>query len=256
MFVSCVAGRAKRGGTTEMNDWIGFGLRSATRTLLASTLMMLSGCATLPGMPDERAATAEWHAVRLPGKLPTQYRREHKEGRSALAAHADRSASMWRRKAVRAPEVLGDVEFSWWVHALPKDGDVSQAEREDASARVMFAFAGDESRLSARNQMLFDLARTLSGDAPPFATLMYVWDAQAPVGSVIVNPRSDRIRKIVVESGTAGLRQWRSYRRNLTEDFRLAFGEAPGTLQAMAVMTDGDNTQSQLSTWYGDISWH
>lgn len=239
-----------------MNDWIGIAWRSATHALLASTLLLLSGCAALPGMADEHAATAEWYAVRLPGKLPTQYQRELKEGRSALAAHADGSASMWRRKAVRAPEALGDVEFSWWVHALPNDGDVSQAGRDDASARVMFAFAGDASRLSTRNQMLFDLARTLSGEAPPFATLMYVWDARAPVGSVIVNPRSDRIRKIVVESGTSGLRQWRSYRRNLSEDFHRAFGEAPGALQAMAVMTDGDNTQSQLTTWYGDIALH
>jgi len=27
-------------------------------------------------------------------------------------------------------------------------------------------------------------------------------------------------------------------------------------LQAVAVMTDGDNTQSQLYTWYGDIEIH
>ena len=104
--------------------------------------------------------------------------------------------------------------------------------------------------------MHFDLAEALTGEPPPFATLVYVWDARAPVGSVIVNPRSDRIRKIVVESGTSGLRQWRSYRRNLVADFQLAFGEAPGNLQAMAMMTDGDNTQSQLATWYGEISLH
>ena len=237
-----------------MNHVIGSGAASALLALIAVALLALSGCAAPPGTANEQEATTEWHAVRLPGKLPTQYRREHKDGRDALAAHAHASASMWRRKALRAPESLGDVEFSWWVHALPMDGDVSQAEREDASARVMFAFAGDERRLSARNRMLFDLAHALSGEAPPHATLMYVWDARAPVGSVIVNPRSDRIRKIVVESGPVGLRQWRSYRRNLTEDFRLAFGEAPGSLQAIAVMTDGDNTQSRLSTWYGDIS--
>jgi hypothetical protein len=118
---------------------------------------------------------------------------------------------------------------------------------------VLFAFGGDASRLSARNQLLFDLAQALTGEPPPFATLMYVWDAKAPVGSVIVNPRSDRVRKIVVASGMAGLRQWQSYRRNLAADYRLAFGEAPGALQAMAVMTDGDNTHSQLATWYGEI---
>ena len=85
---------------------------------------------------------------------------------------------------------------------------------------------------------------------------MYVWDAKAPIGSVISHPRTDRIRKIVVESGTAGLRTWRSYRRDLAADYRLAFGEAPGALQALALMTDGDNTQSQLATWYGDITLH
>jgi hypothetical protein len=73
---------------------------------------------------------------------------------------------------------------------------------------------------------------------------------------VIVHPRTDRIRKIVVESGTSNLRTWRSYRRNLAADFRLAFGEAPGALEAMAMMTDGDNTQSQLVTWYGEITLH
>jgi hypothetical protein len=108
-------------------------------------------------------------------------------------------------------------------------------------------------RLSPRNQLMFELARTLSGEAPPYATLVYVWDAKAPVGSVIVHPRSDRVRKIVVESGTTSLRQWRSYRRSLADDFRLAFGEAPGPLQAVAVMTDADNTRSRLTTRYRDI---
>ena len=73
------------------------------------------------------------------------------------------------------------------------------------------------------------------------------------VAFVIVHPRTDRIRRIVVESGTSGLRKWRSYRRDLAADFSLVFGEAPGASQAMAVMTDADNTQSQLATWYGEI---
>ena len=162
---------------------------------------------------------------------------------------------MWRRRVARASDAIGDVEFSWWVQSVPALADVSDADRSDAAARVLFAFGGDTRKLSARNQMLFELAHTLTGEAPPFATLVYVWDASAPVGSVIVHPRTDRIRKIVVESGEKGLRQWRHYRRNLAADYRLAFGDAPGALQAVAVMTDGDNTQSQLSTWYGEIEF-
>jgi head-tail adaptor len=72
---------------------------------------------------------------------------------------------------------------------------------------------------------------------------------------VVVHPRTDRMRKIVVESGRESLRQWRRYRRSLAADYRLAFGEAPGPLLAVAVMTDGDNTRSRLLTRYRDISW-
>ena len=81
---------------------------------------------------------------------------------------------------------------------------------------------------------------------------MYVWEPRAPAGSVIVNPRTDRIRKIVVESGPAKLRQWREYRRNIADDYRLAFGEEPGALLAVAYMTDSDNTQAEAEAWYGE----
>jgi Protein of unknown function (DUF3047) len=224
--------------------------------LSVAFVVTMSGCALSTPAPTDAAASEGWHAVRLPGKRATEYHYEQKEGRSAVAARADCSASIWRRHVVRSADRVGEVHFSWWVEQLPQDGDVSRVDQADAPARVMFAFAGDTKRLSLRNQMHFDLAEALTGEMPPFATLVYVWDAKAPVGSVIVNPRSDRIRKIVVESGTNGLRQWRNYRRNLAADFQLAFGEAPGNLQAMAMMTDGDNTQSQLATWYGEISLH
>jgi hypothetical protein len=231
--------------------------RSALRVALAiSSLLVMAACTTAPTAPAAPDSVAAWHPVLLPGKRPTTYRGEYKDGRAAVAAQAEASASMWRRHVVRASDTIGEVEFSWWGQAVPDNADVSQAEHDDAAARVIFSFAGDLGRLSARNQMLFDLAHALTGEAPPFATLMYVWDVNAPVGSVIVHPRTDRIRKIVVESGTSNLRTWRSYRRNLAADFRLAFGEAPGALEAMAMMTDGDNTQSQLVTWYGEITLH
>jgi hypothetical protein len=121
---------------------------------------------------------------------------------------------------------------------------------------VLLAFGGDHTRLPARTQMMFELARALTGETPPYATLAYVWDAKASVGSVVTHPRSDRVRKLVVESGSGALRQWRYYRRNVANDFRLAFGEVPGPLLAMAVMTDGDNTGSTLHTRYRDIRLH
>jgi hypothetical protein len=219
--------------------------------LTGAAASMFGACTTPPTAPSSAEG---WHDVLLPGKRRTSYQWElTPEGRE-LVARADNSASMYRKRLARPADTLRDVEFSWMVHALPEGGDVADVNAGDAAARVLFAFGGDHARLSARNLLSFELARTLTGEAPPFATLAYVWDTSAPVGRVVTHPRSDRVRKIVVESGHDGLRQWKRYRRTLAADYKLAFGEAPGPLLAVAVMTDGDNTRSQLTTRYRDIS--
>ncbi len=197
-----------------------------------------------------------WHAVGLPGKSHTHYRWVEKEGRPAIAAVSEASASMLRKHVSREALALGEVSFSWWVHEGPDNSSVAHADLEDAPARVLFGFHGDLSTLPRRTRMMFELAEALTGERPPYATLMYVWDAQAPVGTVIINPRSDRIRKIVVDSGPAARGRWREHRRNLADDFRLAFGEAPGRLDSIAVMTDTDNTKTRARSWYGPVELH
>jgi hypothetical protein len=217
-------------------------------SLLAACLVLAS-CSTAP----PAVAPADWHARALPGKPSTQYRWTHKDGQAAWHAIAERSASLWRTHLEKPKSMPGEVEFSWWAQDLVSGADVREPESDDAVVRVVFAFGGDTARLSMRNRMMFDLAHTLTGEAPPYATLMYVWCAQAPTEQVVVGHRSDRVRTVVVESGRKHLRQWRHYKRNLREDFRRAFGEEPGPLLGMAVMTDADNTASRAEAWYGAI---
>ena len=217
-------------------------------------------------LPDELMSTTEpqaqppqadgWHAVALPGKARTRYEATQKDGRAAWAAVSHRSASLWRKRMHVPAAELSEVSFSWWVQDLPTQGSVAEAERADASARVVFAFHGDLSRLPTRHRVMAELAEMISGEKPPYATLMYVWDTGLPVGSVVPSPRSDRIRKIVVDSGPGQLRLWRDHRRNLVQDFRLAFGEEPGPLTGIALMTDSDNTRSQATSWYGEVQLH
>ncbi len=192
----------------------------------------------------------------LPGKTATAYSPGYVDGRWAIHAKSERSASMYRRSVRIEPGQLGNVTFSWKAASLLPDADVRESETEDAVVRVMLAFDGDPSRLSARTRMMFDLMHSLSGEPPPFATLMYVWDSRAEVDTVVLNRRSDRIRKIVLESGPAHLGQWRSYERDVRADYRRAFGEDPGALIGLAVMTDSDNTQSRAEAWYGEIRLH
>lgn len=213
---------------------------------------LLSACSTPPSAPDP----ADWHAVAIPGKSHTVYEASQKDGRTALRATSERSASMWRKRLAVAPDALGDVSFSWWVQDLVPGANVAEVDNADAPARVMFGFGGDVSKLPRRTRLLFELAQALTGEEPPYATLVYVWDATAPVGTVIHNARSDRIRKIVVDSGAGELRRWRDHRRDLRADFRRAFGEDPGPLMSVAYMTDSDNTRSAARSWYGGVVLH
>lgn len=192
-----------------------------------------------------------WRPQRLPGKTETHYTLE--AGNRSVRAQAAGSASLLRHALRVEPTELGALAFSWKVPALTPGADVRQRHTEDAAARLVLAFDGDSARLSARNQALFELAAAVTGERPPFATLMYVWDATAPVGEVVTNPRTDRIRKIVLESGPAHLNQWRSYRRDIAADFQAAYGEPPGALVAVALMTDADNTGGEALAWYGPV---
>lgn len=221
------------------------------RSLLVGGPAVLAGCATGPGEhgPD-------WHEVRLPGKALTRYQWVHKDGRRALAAQAQASASMWRRRLDVSPAGIGEVGFSWWVDQLIDGASVAHAEREDAPARVLFGFGGDRARLPRRTRMMFELAQALTGEEPPYATLMYVWEAEAPLESVVINPRTDRVRKIVVDSGRGELGRWRDHRRHLAQDFRRAFGEDPGPLQSVALMTDADNMGASARAWYGPVRFY
>jgi hypothetical protein len=88
----------------------------------------------------------------------------------------------------------------------------------------------------------------------PYATLMYVWSNRLPVGSVVSSRRTDRIRKMVIESGPAGLNRWLDYQRDVALDFERAFGEPPGRLMAVGIMSDTDNTGGSVRAWYGPVS--
>jgi len=85
----------------------------------------------------------------------------------------------------------------------------------------------------------------------PYATLMYVWCNKRAPGNVIVSPRTDRIRKLVVESGPRRLNEWLDYDRDIRADFERVFGEPPGALVGVGIMTDSDNTHTRTSAAYG-----
>ena len=101
--------------------------------------------------------------------------------------------------------------------------------------------------------MLSELAHALTGEPMPYATLMYVWCNHSAPGTVLTNTRTSRIRKLVLESGPGNLNRWLDYERDVRADFIKAYGEEPGALVSIGIMTDTDNTESSATAWYGPL---
>jgi len=81
----------------------------------------------------------------------------------------------------------------------------------------------------------------------------YVWSSNQPVGTNWSNAFTNNVQMIAVKSSTDQLGQWLSEKRNVASDYRKLFGEEPRNINAIAIMTDTDNTNSQAAAWYGDI---
>lgn len=231
-------------------------MKSVIRFGACGLCLLLAACGSVPPVSlsaDAGSAYQGWVHMSLPGKAQTDYRPMLYGPREALEVQAQSSASLMRRSLGIAPEDLGAIRFSWKVPALLPQADLAQRDKADAVVRVVLTFEGDRSHLSARDHMLSELALLMTGEPLPYATLMYVWCPTRAAGSVIVNPRTDRIRKLVVESGTARLNQWLDYERDIRADYLRVFGEEPGRLLNVAVMSDGDNTRSTFRAWYGPV---
>ena len=250
------------------------------RTFITSAMglalaCLLVGCAGLSGTADSRGESAtpsagrastpwdvtstgpaggpSWLHRTFPGKASNQFAYLKLDGRNAMGVTSSASASMLRKVVSIEPAQLDAVRFSWKVPALIAGADMALRDKDDSPVRLVLAFDGDRSKLSPRDHMLSELARALTGEDMPYATLMYVWCNSREPGSVLMNPRTDRIRKLVLESGPKHLNRWLDYERDIRADYLKVFGEEPGRLIAVGIMTDTDNTKSTAQAWYGPV---
>jgi len=198
--------------------------------------------------------SAGWTHVPLSKlKRDTVYTVEPEDGQPVLRATAKGSASAYVHRARMDPASTPILEWRWRVPALIASADNDDPKREDAPVRVIIGFSGDKGTLPAQEQRRMDRARKLSGRDMPYAMLMYIWDNRNPVGTVVASAHTSRVKMIVAESGPQGVGAWRSYQRNLVQDFERAFGEKPQDIVGFAVMTDTDNTGETTEGFYGAI---
>jgi hypothetical protein len=204
-----------------------------------------------PGGPPP----AEWKHVPLASyKSSTDYMLVVEDNTVVVRAMAHNSASLLGLQTDFDPHQFPLLSWRWKVAQAVTGANTADQTREDAPVRLMVAFAGDTQKLSFKERFAASAAQTISGQSLPYAVLMYVWGSKVGLDSLTVSSRTGRVRMIAVAIDEQGIGRWQSYTRNLVEDFRRAFGEEPGKVTSIQLMTDTDNTGADAQAYYGDVT--
>lgn len=172
-----------------------------------------------------------WESKSFKGQ--TRYFSAVADGIPCLRAEATASASGLFYKLEYDAAVEPVLSWSWQVDNLVVKGNAHTKAGDDYPARIYVVFPS----------LLFWQTKALN----------YVWATDLPEGAAVPNSFTSNAMMVAVESGPAHLGQWRSYRRNIYQDFRNYFGSEPPRVGAIAIMTDTDNTGEKASACYGAI---
>lgn len=163
----------------------------------------------------------------------TEYRIVEEEGQKVLFARSENSASGLVFETDYDPQNFPVLSWRWKISEIVSKGDSRSKSGDDYAARIYVIFP----------HWFF----------PKTKTLNYIWGNQLPKDSFQRNVYTSNAVMIAVESGSAKTGEWIAVQRNLIDDYRMAFGEEPPKVGAIAIMTDTDNTGATAVAWYGDI---
>lgn len=201
---------------------------------------MLLATATLAGAADEKSMIGRFSASDLKDwqtksfKGETRYGFDDKSGQRALFADSQGAASgLYREIRVDLTRTPW-LNWSWRVDKVLNGIDERSKEGDDYPARVYVVVSGGAAFWKTRS-------------------LVYVWSSNQPVGATWNNAFTDNARVMALRSGAKGAGRWVNEKRDIRADFRQLFGEDIAAIDAVALMTDTDNSGQSATAWYGDI---
>ena len=185
-------------------------------------------------------------------------------------------------------EVLRDGDIAGWEEKVFEGRTLYETVSQDGLAVVRATSRGTASGLYLRRRIDLDRTpilrwtwrvdgtlgdideRTRAGDDyaarvyvirshPVFLwrtrAVNYVWASTRVPGETWPNAYTDASRHVAVRSGDADTGRWVEERRDVRADFRELFGESVRYVDAVAIMTDTDNTGGAAVAYYGDITF-
>lgn len=124
------------------------------------------------------------------------------------------------------------LAWTWKAVSLPSKGDVRQRSKDDQALQLLVGFKDGK-------------------------VISYVWDANAPKGTVVDRsfpwPFSIEIKVIVVQSGDSDLGKWVTNERNIYRDYRRLFGTEPPRAERIRVQMNSQHTHSRAEGYVSDV---
>ena len=203
---------------------------------------------------------APWRVVGLPkaAKPPTRFELVPMDANPVLRVQTDNSYANLVHDLPDLALVPGmKLRWRWRLDQPLRGTDLQQKSGDDTPLKVCAMFNMPLEQLGFIERNLLRVARSVSGENLPAATLCYVWDARLAAGTLLDNAYSHRMRISVADSGEQHLGQWVAHSQDLAADFRRAFGKESVTLpplQGLLVGGDSDNTAGQSLGYVGDVT--
>ncbi|MFO1371399.1 MAG: DUF3047 domain-containing protein [Candidatus Competibacteraceae bacterium] len=173
-----------------------------------------------------------WQSKSFKGE--TRYTVVEQNGRRALFADSQGTASGLYREIRVDLNRTPYLNWSWRVDRVLNGVDERSKAGDDYPARVYVAVSGGAAFWKTRS-------------------LVYVWSSNQPVGATWNNAFTSNAQVMALRSGTKDAGRWVSEKRDIRADFRQLFGEDIEHIDAVALMTDTDNSGQRATAWYGDL---
>jgi len=197
---------------------------------------------------------AGWQVVGLPKQtLPmTRFGFAEQDGQRVLRVEASGSYGNLVHELPDGPPPGRWLQWRWKLDTPLSAADLRSKGGDDAALKVCALFDLPLEALGIVERAKMRMARAVSGQWLPAATLCYVWDPSLPAGTLLPNAHSPRLRWIVARGTGAQVGTWQPERHDLHADFLRAFRDEARTvppLKAIAVGADADNTGGRSVGW-------
>ncbi|MGR9072454.1 MAG: DUF3047 domain-containing protein [Gammaproteobacteria bacterium] len=165
----------------------------------------------------------------------TRYRLSELDGATVLEAQSQSSASGLYKKIRIDLRRTPYLNWRWRIENRLQGLDEKTKSGDDYAARIYVVISGGWAFWRTR-------------------AVNYVWAGTSAKGEIWPNAfAGENAMMIAVRSSSDDTGRWYEEKRNILKDLKRVYGEDISSIDAVALMTDTDNSNGRATAYYGDI---